>query len=397
MPSIIRATTTSGLQVAPDNSGSLQLQTNGTTTAVTIDTSQNTTLAGRLTTASSGIQFSDSSVQSSAASPFGLKNRIINGDMVISQRNGTSSVTAADGTFGVDRFKTAIVGSGVFTMQQSSVAPTGFVNSQLLTVTTADTSIASNDEYSYRHFVEGFNFADMMWGTANAQTVTLSFWVRSSVTGTYAVGLRNSDANRTYPATYTISAANTWEYKTITIAGNTTGTWLTNNGVGVGVIFSLGAGSNYQGTANSWNSANTFSTSSATQWISTNGATFYLTGVQLERNTTATPFEWIPYGLELMLCQRYYYQVLGEQAIYWEGYSGNVTYITWNGSHPVQMRASPTCALIGTYATSNCTSVSINTVSNLTINIQATGNGSAGARTYFHSNSNSGYSASIEL
>jgi hypothetical protein len=265
--------------------------------------------------------------------------------MVISQRNGTSSVTAADGTFGVDRFKTAIVGSGVFTMQQSSVAPTGFVNSQLLTVTTADTSIASNDEYSYRHFVEGFNFADMMWGTANAQTVTLSFWVRSSVTGTYAVGLRNSDANRTYPATYTISAANTWEYKTITIAGNTTGTWLTNNGVGVGVIFSLGAGSNYQGTANSWNSANTFSTSSATQWISTNGATFYLTGVQLEKNTTATPFEWIPYGTELALCQRYYTTIGGDstnqnitimQAFSSTGFNGGVI------PFPVKMRSVPT-------------------------------------------------------
>ena len=291
---------------------------------------------------SAGLTFSDSSNQSAAASPFGLKNRIINGDMVVSQRNGTSSVTAADGTFGVDRFKTAVVGSGVFTMQQSSIAPTGFSNSQLMTVTTADTSIASSDEYSYRHFIEGFNFADMMWGTANAQTITLSFWVRSSVTGTYAVGLRNSDANRTYPATYTISAANIWERKTITVAGDTSGTWVgATNGVGVGIIFSLGAGSNFQGTANSWNAGNLWSTSSATQWISTNGATFYITGVQLERNTTATPFEWIPYGLELQLCQRYYQSLVtgGLNLAY------NTTTLASNIGFPVTMRGTPTVAL----------------------------------------------------
>ena len=260
-----------------------------------------------LTTDVSGVLPSANGGTGTATANTSFKNRIINGAMAISQRNGTSSITATDGSFGVDRFKTAIVGSGVFTMQQSSTAATGFSFSQLLTVTTADSSIAATDEYSYRHFIEGFNFADMMWGTANAQTVTLSFWVRSSVTGTYAVGLRNDAANRTYPATYTISAANTWEQKTITIAGDTTGTWVgATNGIGVGIIFSLGAGSNYQGTANAWNNGNVWSASSATQWISTNGATFYLTGVQLEKGSTATSFDYRPYGTELALCQRYY-------------------------------------------------------------------------------------------
>jgi hypothetical protein len=253
-----------------------------------------------------GVTFPDSSLQAAAASPFGLKNRIINGDMRIDQRNAGASITASDGSFGVDRFKTAIAGSGVFTMQQSSTAPTGFSYSQLLTITTADTSIAASDEYSYRQFIEGYNTADLAWGTANAKTITLSFWVRSSVTGTYAVGLRNSAADRAYPATYTISSANTWEQKTITIAGDTSGTWLTTNGVGIGVIFSLGAGSNNQGTANSWNSGNLWSTSSATQWISNAGATFYITGVQLEIGTSATPFERRLYGQELINCQRYF-------------------------------------------------------------------------------------------
>ena len=402
MPSIIRATTTNGLQVAPDNSGSLVLQTNGTTTALTIDTSQNTTLAGRLTTASSGIQFSDSSVQSSAASPFGLKNRIINGDMVIDQRNAGASVSTPSLTYSVytlDRWAYEFSQAAKATIQQNAgsvTPPSGFSNYLGITSTSAY-SVTSGDYFGVAQRVEGFNIADLAWGTANAQTITLSFRVRSSLTGTFGGSLRNSGNGRSYPFTYTISSANTWTTISITIPGDTSGTWLTNNGTGITLNFGLGVGSTASGTAGSWSSSNFNSATGAVSVVGTNGATWYITGVQLERNTTATPFEWIPYGMELMLCQRYYYQVLGEQAIYWEGYSGNVTYITWNGSHPVQMRASPTCALIGTYATSNCTSVSINTVSNLTINIQATGNGSAGARTYFHSNSNSGYSASIEL
>ena len=237
------------------------------------------------------------------------RNRIINGAMMIDQRNAGESVTASNGSFGVDRFKTAVAGTGVFTMQRSSTAPTGFANSQLLTVTTADTSIVAIDEYSFRHYIEGYNFADLMWGTSSAQAITLSFWVRSSITGTYAVGLRNKNADRTYPATYTINSANTWEYKTITVAGDTTGTWEgATNQTGVALIFSLGAGSGLQGTANTWNSGNLWSTATATQWISTVGATFYITGVQLEKGSVATPFEFRPYGTELALCQRYYEQ-----------------------------------------------------------------------------------------
>lgn len=327
MASTINASTTGGGGVitTADASGVLNLQSNGVTMA---------------SISSSGFNLGgDTPSNATALSPYtGFKNRIINGAMMISQRNGTSSITATDGSFGVDRFKTAIVGTGVFTMQQSTTAPTGFSFSQLLTVTTADSSIAATDEYSYRHFVEGFNFADMMWGTANAQTVTLSFWVRSSVTGTYAVGLRNDAANRTYPATYTISAANTWEQKTITIAGDTSGTWVgATNGIGVGIIFSLGAGSNYQGTANAWNNGNVWSTSSATQWISNSGATFYITGVQLEKGSTATSFEYRPYGTELQLCQRYYQR--GTK--FASGYGDNTNVLTVGLQVPVQMRTQP--------------------------------------------------------
>ena len=237
------------------------------------------------------------------------RNLIINGAKVIDQRNAGASVSG-DGQFPVDRWKASKVGAGAFSMQQSSTAPSGFNHSVVCTVTTADTSIAASDEYSYRHFVEAFNFSHANWGTSSAYSVTLSFWVRSSVTGTYAVGFRNNAGNRTNPSTYTISSANTWEYKTITVAGDTTGTWEgASNSIGVGVIFSLGAGSNFQGTANTWNASGTWSTASATQWISNSGATFYITGVQLELGEQATPFEHRSFGYELAACQRYYRKV----------------------------------------------------------------------------------------
>jgi hypothetical protein len=236
----------------------------------------------------------------------GTKNLIINGAKVIDQRNAGASVSG-DGQFPVDRWKASKAGAGAFSMQQSSTAPSGFSHSVVCTVTTAATSIAASDEYSYRHFVEAFNFSHANWGTSSAYSVTLSFWVRSSVTGTYAVGFRNHVGNRTNPSTYTISSANTWEYKTITVAGDTTGTWEgASNLSGVGVIFSLGAGSNFQGTANTWNASGTWSTASATQWISNSGATFYITGIQLEVGDTATPFEHRSYGDEFARCQRYF-------------------------------------------------------------------------------------------
>jgi hypothetical protein len=237
-----------------------------------------------------------------------FKNRIINGAMVIDQRNAGASVTQTTSSlYPVDRF--AIYGSvtSKFTGQQSSTAPTGFNNSLLLTSSSAYT-VGSAETYFLDQRIEGFNTADLGFGTANAKTVTLSFWVRSSLTGTFGGSLMNSAYNRSYPFSYTITSANTWEQKSITIAGDTTGTWTgATNGTGLRVHWSLGTGSTYSGTAGSWAAGEYYSATGATSVVGTNGATFYLTGCQLEVGTTATNFDFRSYGTELSLCQRYFY------------------------------------------------------------------------------------------
>jgi len=240
-----------------------------------------------------------------ADSSLGFRNRLINGSMVIDQRNAGASVSISSSGFPVDRFLGIASGGGVFSGQQSSTAPTGFKNSTVLTVTTADASIAATDYYFFEQNIEGYNVADLGFGAAGASTVTVSFWVRSSITGTFSVALLNNDRSRTYTTTYTISAANTWEQKTVTIAGDTTGTWQSTNSTGIKVRFDLGSGSNRNGTAGSWQSTDTWRTSGSTNWIATNEATFYITGVQLEKGSTATSFDYRPYGTELQLCQRY--------------------------------------------------------------------------------------------
>ena len=257
----------------------------------------------------SGIVFNDASTQNTSAftGGFAMRNRIINGAMVIDQRNAGASITVAAGGsgYGVDRFYCENYQSGTMTVQQSSTAPAGFINSLIHTVTVTDTP-AAGDYLFESTSIEGLNMADLGWGTANAQTVTFSFWVRSSITGTYGLGLRNSAGNRSYVATYTISAANTWEQKTVTIAGDTSGTWLTTNGLGVRIFWDLGSGSSFNGTANSWNAGSFWRTSGCVNWISNSGATFYITGVQFEKGSTATSFDYRPYGTELALCQRYF-------------------------------------------------------------------------------------------
>jgi len=237
-----------------------------------------------------------------------MRNRIINGAMVIDQRNAGASVSFAASTSGytVDRMQFSNVTDGAWTAQRSTTTAAGFTNSLLLTVTTADASLGATQFSSVQQLIEGFNVADLGWGTANARTVTLSFWARSSLTGTFGGALVNSAQNRSYPFTYTISAANTFEYKTITITGDTAGTWLTDSGIGIRVYFGLGVGSTYSGTAGSWSSNLYVSATGATSVVGTNGATFYITGVQLEAGSVATPFERIDYGRQLIQCQRYY-------------------------------------------------------------------------------------------
>lgn len=236
-------------------------------------------------------------------------NRIINGDMRIDQRNAGAAVTiGTSSTFGVDRWQSNEVTDGAMTVQQSSVAPVGFSYSQLFTTTTADASLANDQFVVTQQKIEGFNTADLGWGTASAQAVTLSFWVRSSLTGTFGGVFQNDTQNRTYPFTYAISAANTWEQKTVTVAGDTTGTWLTTNGVGIRLLFDLGSGPNLRGTAGAWAASGVFGVTGTVSPISTSGATWQITGVQLEAGTVATPFERRDYGRELMMCQRYYWK-----------------------------------------------------------------------------------------
>ena len=235
----------------------------------------------------------------------GTRNRIINGDMRIDQRNAGASVTPADGAYTLDRWRAGASQSSKFSVQRSATAPAGFTNSLLVTSLSAY-SVTTNDNFEVFQYIEGFNVADLAWGTANAQSVTVSFWVRSSLTGTFGGTVNNSAFNRSYPFSYTISAANTFEYKTITIAGDTSGTWLTDNSTGLVLCIGLGAGAGRSGTAGAWSGSTFYNATGATSVVGTNGATFYITGVQLEAGTVATPFERRSYGQELALCQRYY-------------------------------------------------------------------------------------------
>lgn len=234
-----------------------------------------------------------------------FKNRIINGAMMIDQRNAGASVTPANYAYLTDRFQFRASQSSKFTASQSATAPSGFVNSLLFTSSSAY-SVGSSDQFGVRQFIEGLNIADLGWGTANAQPVTLSFWVRSSITGTHSGALGNSGDARAYPFSFTVSSANTWEQKTVTIAGDTSGTWLTNNGIGIKVSFNLGAGSSMLATAGSWTTGEIVGATGSVSVVGTNGATFFITGVQLEKGNTATSFDYRPYGTELALCQRYY-------------------------------------------------------------------------------------------
>jgi hypothetical protein len=234
----------------------------------------------------------------------GFKNRIINGAMVIDQRNAGASV-AAGNAYTLDRWLVRTDTATGNTTQQSTTVPTGFKNSLIVTIGTGAAPASGGRNYIQQP-IEGLNVYDFAWGTASAATVTLSFWVRSSLTGTFGGALQNSAGDRSYPFTYTISAANTYEQKTVTIAGDTTGTWLTTNGVGVILYIGLGNGSTFNGTAGAWAAADYRSATGATNVVATSGATFYITGVQLEKGSTATSFDYRPYGTELALCQRYF-------------------------------------------------------------------------------------------
>jgi len=238
-----------------------------------------------------------------------LKNKIINGACVIDQRNAGASVTPTDGAYTLDRYKVRVSQASKLTVQQNAgsvTPPVGFTNYIGITSSSAY-SVTSTDYFVLVQDIEGFNTADLMFGSASAKTITLSFQVYSSLTGTFSGALRNSAFNRSYVFSYSIPVANTWTTISVTIAGDTTGTWLgATNGIGLDVSFNLGCGSTYSTTAGSWQASNYTAATGATSIVGTNGATFYITGVQLEVGSSATGFEYRQYQQELALCQRYY-------------------------------------------------------------------------------------------
>jgi hypothetical protein len=266
--------------------------------------------------------------------------------MVLDQRNAGASVTPVNNGYVLDRWKFGLTQASKFTAQQDAGAvtpPTGFTDYLGITSSSAY-SVISTDTFFLDQVIEGYNVGDLNWGSASAKTITLSFWVRSSLTGQFGGALRNSAANRAYPFSFTISAANTWEQKSITIAGDTTGTWLTTNGTGIEVVWNLGSGSTYLATAGAWTAANIIGSTGDTSLVGTNGATFYITGVQLEVGTQATSFEYRQYTTELQLCQRYFISYGGSNA--YEsvavGYNSSTTNAIGKTFLPVEMRTAPT-------------------------------------------------------
>jgi len=296
-----------------------------------------------VTDASGGNTATINSMTPTADSLQGFRNRIINGDMRIDQRNaGASQAVTTSDAYCVDRFVIrGATGSG-HTIQQVTDAPSGFNYSAKFTVGTGGSPAAGDRNY-FRQSIEGYNFADLMFGISGAKTSVLSFWVKSSLTGTFSGAYQNESTNRSYPFTYSVSVADTWEYKTVTIAGDTTGTWNTTNGIGNLVYWDLGTGSDRQGTAGAWAAADYRAASGSVKVIATNGATWYITGVQLEVGSVATPFERRDYGRQLALCQRYYYKMFPNEANNQisVAYGFSTTGATGMINFPVTMRIAP--------------------------------------------------------
>jgi hypothetical protein len=319
-----------GIKANVDGSGAIQV---GGTDVITISSAgavaipQSLSVAGSLNTPNT----------------FGFKNRIINGAMMIDQRNAGASVTPTITQYTVDRFYGVPTQASKFSVQQNAgsvTPPAGFKNYLGVTSLSAY-SVLTGDTFYIGQSIEGFNVSDLGFGTANAQPVTISFWVRSSLTGTFGGSLSNA-TGRSYPFSYTISTANTWEQKSVTILGDTSGTWLTNNGVGLAVWFGLGSGSTYSGTAGAWASSVLVQPTGSVSVVGTNGATFYITGVQLEKGSTATSFDYRPYGQELALCQRYY--ALVDTMLCFTN-AGTTVEVVGTIQYPVSMRSSPTLGL----------------------------------------------------
>jgi hypothetical protein len=298
------------------------------------------------------VQAYNANLTAYGATGIGFRNRIINGDMRIDQRNAGAAVTASN-AYAVDRFisleRSGYTTLAVTAQQQTSDVPANFSYALKLTVSTGQAVSSSGNLNVADQRIEGFNFADLGFGTANAKSFTMSFWVKSSIAGTYPVSFFNAAVNRGYLATYTINSANTWEYKTFTVAGDTSGTWNTGNGIGLGFQMAVSSGSNNFGTPGSWGGTYKSGVSGMPDLGATTGATFYITGVQLEAGSVASPFERRDYGRELMMAQRYYWRTLiaGSGNA---GGGGSIPRVSF--SYPQTMRAAPTLSWVsgGSYA-----------------------------------------------
>ena len=321
---------------------------------------------------------------------FSFRNKIINGYMRFDQRNSGAALNAVGSgyTNSIDRWQIYSAVAGKFNIQQNAGGvspPAGFPF--YLGATTASAYTPGAGDYNFiSQKIEADNISTWYWGQPAAKSVTLSFWVRSSLTGTHSGFIGNSALTTSYPFTFTINSANTWEFKTITIPGSTAGSWnITGNGIGAFVGFCLGNGSSFiAGSANAWTGA-TPQAPGAQSVIGTAGATFYVAGVQLEEGSTATPFESRPYGVELALCQRYYQRIGGisgnDITIKWYAPSSGY-YGTYSVPLPVEMRASPTGAVVGTWGVVNCGQPAIMVSTNKNVSIQSNASGTGACNFY---------------
>jgi hypothetical protein len=336
-----------------------------------------------------------------------FRNKIINGDMRIDQRNSGASITiaAATSTYSVDRIDSYATGASKISIQRNAgsvTPPAGFVNYVGVT-SLAATTVTSTDLYRIGTCLEGYTISDLAWGTASAKTVTLSFYVYSSLTGNFSVCLQNAANSRAYPILYNIPSANTWTRISIVIPGETSGTWDTTNGMGCRIQWGLGVGSTKTTTSGAWANGDYNGATGAVNVVSTNAATFYLTGLQFEIGSVATPFEFRPYGSELALCQRYFnrfWNGIPQNYGFLVGFAINTTSVYSYTTFPI-MRATPTATVsagswtvVGNAGTTSVTSITVVTPNSL--QIFTTGSGYSAWTPYYFS-SNSATNLSIDL
>jgi hypothetical protein len=320
------------------------------------------------------------------SNPVDFRNIVINGDMQIAQRSTSVASITTTGYYTVDRWQTAIASLGTWTMSQSTDVPTGqgFANSLKYDCTTADAAPSANDLMYLSTAFEGQNLQYLKKGTANALPLTLSFWVKSTKTGTFIAELFDNNNTRQISKSYTVNTTNTWEFKTVTFAGDTTGAFTNDNGVSLYINFFLGAGTNYtSGTLNTSWASNT-NTNRAVGQVNCADSTandFLITGVQLEAGEQASGFEFMPFDIDLMRCQRYYQFIGGiENAEIANGLSTAATQSEFLIRYMTTMRTAPTIAQSSLIVTDNVGyDLTVNSIAASTFSIYS-------GRVYFNHN-----------